>query len=512
MKGRSLSLAITSLAVAVAVILAGTGYAALKVRPGESIQVTVNEEIAEGAPFEQAAGLSEGGETAVSVGSAPTGSTKGGDPFCATNSDPSSGFTDTDLKFGTILPLSGALKPLGEQTFRVMKTASEVWLNSIPYIPGPYSSIKWGCSTRPGIFGRKIQLRAFSLQSNTDDEANAGMHRLIDVEKVFLVRDCYLQSNIMGPATTYQNQKGVPGVWCSYSGMPAPALAKWNFSPGTDPLKVTAIHVGWLIEKENKTRLAMLIDPTAVNEVGAVAERVAANLGHPIPKECIVQKKAQDAPTSERSEITALRNCYPGGTSPDAVIAFDALNGVFGPMEAKSQGWQVQWSCLTCWVQTLAELCGTACNEIITDCQALPCIPWADPNVFPAAKELETTRQKYLSRDPADILTYGPQAITGGLGLWLGMTGPNLSREALRNTLENLRNWDAGIGPILNTGPRDHYGGKSVWLIKFCGSQACDPEGRNPWFKDLTGNLHADGNGFVSLAEVNVHEEWTVNE
>lgn len=501
--------ALSIFAALIILALAGVGQAALRSQPGESVEVKITETFAEDAPLEQEAGLSGGGAGAVAVGSAPAGG-GGGDPFCATNSNPEHGFTESTIKWGTIIPLTGALRPLGEQTARVMKTASEVWLNSIPFIPGPYSSVKWGCSQRPGIFGRKISLSIFSLNANTDTEARQGMGRLIDQEKVFLVRDCYLQSNLMGAATHYQNQKGVPGVWCSYSGMPTPALAKWNFSPGTDPLKVTAIHTGWLINKEGKTRLALLFDPTAENEGVRVATRVAEGLGHPIPDSCLVRKRAQDAPNGERAEIQQLRGCY-DGQSPDAVIAFDALNGVFGPMEAKTQGWNVQWSCLTCWVQTLAELCKDACTGMITDCQALPCIPWADYDMFPAARELETTRQKYLSRDPQDILTYGPQAITGGLGLWLGMTGPNLSREALRHTLENLKNWDAGIGPILNTGPNDHYGGKSVWLIKFCGSKACDEEDKNDWFEDLTGNLHADGNGFVALSEVNVREEWTVN-
>jgi hypothetical protein len=151
----------------------------------------------------------------------------------------------------------------------------------------------------------------------------------------------------------------------------------------------------------------------------------------------------------------------------------------------------VQWSCATCWIESLADLCGDACSNMITDCQALPCIPWADPNKYPAAKALRETYNQYLSREPEDILTYGPAAITGGIALWLTMTGPDLSRAAFRNTLENLRDWDAGIGPILNTSPSDHFGGASTWLIRFTGG--------NPLFKDITGR-------FLTLREVGVPE------
>jgi hypothetical protein len=158
----------------------------------------------------------------------------------------------------------------------------------------------------------------------------------------------------------------------------------------------------------------------------------------------------------------------------------------------------VQWSCLTCWVQTVAELCGDACREMLTDCQALPCITWADRSKYPAAGVLKDTWAQYLNSDPQDILTYGPAAITGGLGLWLGMAGPDLSREKLRVTLENLKNWDAGIGPILNTNPNYHYGGKIEWIMKITGTQG----GAVPWFADVTGI-------YVPLSEVGVPEGLT---
>jgi hypothetical protein len=476
---------------------------------GYSLQVAVEEEIVSSEEEEKAlaeAALSEGGAESVSVGGTAAEQilrrrqAGAGDPKCATNSNPGQGFTATEMKWGTIVPLTGALRPLGEQTARVMKTATETWLNNITKIPGPYD-IDWGCSRRPGIYGRRTSLSIFSLQANTPEEALAGMRRLVDVEKVFLARDCYLQSNLMGPATQYQNAKGVPGVWCFFSEMRYPSLAHWNFAPGVDPLKITAVHVGWLISKQGRQRLSILADPSLAGNQVKIALRVAEHLGAPIPDQCVVYKKAQEAPNGMRSEINQIRNCYGTGNQPDAVIAMDALLGTFGPVEAKSQAWRgadfnVQWTCLTCWVQSLAEICGDACENMITDCQALPCIPWADANRYPAAKVLRDTWQQYLSRDPQDILTYGPAAITGGLGLWLGMTGPEVSRGGLRNTLENLNNWDAGIGPILNTHPGDHFGGKSVWLIEFTG--------RKPWFDDLTGR-------FVPLSEVGVPEALTRN-
>ena len=502
------SLGLVALLAVFALLAVACGGEAVRVRASGGNIAAAEGSAAEDPALSEGGSVSVGGEAAAAA--RRTTAAGGGDPKCATNSNPEDGFTTTTMKWGTIVPLTGALRPLGEQTARVMKTATETWLNSITKIPGPYD-VEWGCSQRPGIFGRKVSLEVLSLQASTPEEAASHMRRLISQSKVFLVRDCYLQSNLMGPATQYQNQQGVPGVWCSHSEMPLPALAKWNFSPGVDPNKVTGVNVGALFRPPaelrakgavNRNRLAILADPTLEHTQVKAAVQIARRFGNEVNPDCIVLKKAQEAQTSMEAEITRIRTCY-GGQSPDAVIAMDVFNGAFGALEAKDQNWpatsgQVQWACNTCWVTAIAKLCGDACTTMITDCQALPCIPWADRNRYPAAGVLKDVWQQYLSRDPEDVLTYGPAAITGGLGLWLGMTGPDLSRDKFRNTLENLKNWDAGIGPILTTGPNDHYGGKSVWLIRFTGTQGSPV----PWFEDVTGR-------FVPLNEVEVFEEDT---
>jgi Periplasmic binding protein len=391
---------------------------------------------------------------------------------------------------GTIIPLTGALRPLGEQTVNVMKVAVDATLNHQTHIPGPYANINWGCPSRDGVFGRHVSLKVFSLQNNTPEEALAGMRRLIDIDHVFLVRDCYLQSNLMGPAVQFENQRGVPGVWCFYSGV-GPELAPWNYAPGTNPNIEVAIETAYQIEVMHKTHLAILTDPSVMNTLVKVEERVAAYLHHPINVNggCVQTMPAQNASNGEDSQVAKIRTCYGPGVNVDAVIANDGLNLTFGALSAKNQGWRgadngVTWVGATSdWVTTFAQLGTDALQGAITDCQALPCIPWASPVKYPAVKALQDTYNKYLRSYPEDILTYGPEAITGGLGLWLGMTGPNLSTTAFRNTLASLHNWDAGIGPVLTVTPRDHFGGAGVWLIKFTGRN------NQPFFEDLTGKF-----------------------
>src|SRR5207247_1262914 len=218
-----------------------------------------------------------------------------------------------------------------------------------------------------------------------------------------------------------------------------------------------------------------------------VIRRVADYLGHPIPDDCVVYKRAQDAPNGEDAEVAALRTCYGGATGPDTVITSDGLNLPCGGLSAQNQGWQTHWDSGpgSDWVTSLAELCTTACAGATGDCQALPCIPWASPVKYPSVKRLQDIYHRYLRSYPPDILTFGPYAITDGLGLWLGQTGLGLSREALRRTFLSLKHWDAGIGPVLTITPQDHFGGAGVWIIHFTGHQS----GRVAWFDDTSGRF-----------------------
>jgi hypothetical protein len=445
-------------------------------------------------------GTGPGTDTGPGTGPGSSGG-GGGGGTCATTSNPQEGFTEDTIKIGTILPLSGALRPLGEQALRVMKRMAGEYLLHNDNIPGPLGHLNWDCPERPGIYGRMPQIEVFSLQSNTPEEALGGMRRLIDVENVFLVRDCYLTDSLMGPATQYQNSQGVPAVWCHFGGMPIPSLAPWTFNPGIDPLTQAAIHTGYLINERGRERLAILADPNDKETIVRVVRRIAAHFGHPIPDDCVVLKRSQEAPAGMRSEVARLRTCYGAGQSPDAVFAGDALQAVFGALEAKSQGWRpadanVQWVCTnpSCWVTSLAELCGDACEDMITDCATLPCVPWADPKEYPSVRNLEQNKAQYLPGEPNDAVTFGVMSINAGIALWLTMAGPDLSRQKFADTVGNLQDWSSGIGPIINTGPSDHYGGKAQWLIQYTG--------RAPWFDDVSGD-------FVTIDDVGVPESLT---
>ena len=451
-------------------------------------------------PHQKTTGSDDTGTTSGTNSPDGTGG-GGGAGRCATTSNPSQGFTEDTIRIGTILPLSGPLRPLGEQLRHVIEVMSEEVLATQDNVPGPLGHLNWDCPGRPGIFGRRIDVDIYSLNAQTPEEALAGMRRLIDVKHVFLVRDCYLQDSIMGPATQYQNANGVPGIWCHYGDMPVPSLAPWNYNPGIDPHTQAAIHIGYLIRELDRERIAVLADPTDQDGIVRVVQQVAARLGHPIPDDCIEYTRSQEASSGMESQIASIRTCYGAGTSPDAVFAADALQAVFGALEAESQGWRgadngVQWACTnpSCWVTALAELCRDACEGMITDCATLPCVPWADPDRYPSVRNFRNTKARWFPGEPDDGATYGPMAISTGIALWLTMVGPDLSREKFRETVGSLRNWTAGIGPVINMSSGDHYGARAQWLIRYTG--------RPPWFDDVTGD-------FITLDDVGVPEAAT---
>src|SRR5437867_7773247 len=64
--------------------------------------------------------LTKGSQGAVNIGHGVTVAAK---DRCATTSDPKHGYTATTMKWGTIIPLSGAIRTLGEQTARIMLVA-----------------------------------------------------------------------------------------------------------------------------------------------------------------------------------------------------------------------------------------------------------------------------------------------------------------------------------------------------------------------------------------------------
>ena len=245
---------------------------------------------------------------------APARPAGGAEVPCATNSDPESGFTADSLKLGTIVPLTGALRPLGEQT-RPRDEACRGRQGQLDrQAPRPLS-VEVGLRTSRCV-GREAEARGFySAQNNTPEEALAGMRRLIDVEKVFLVRDCYLPVEPDGAGDSVSEPEGCAGDLVDFSEWGA-ALAPWNYSPGINPYVAAGFEVGYLATKLKRQRFAVLADPSVKDTLVKVVRRVAADFKRPIHRR--VHGLQEGAGGIERHALEINAHPHLLGRGPDA--------------------------------------------------------------------------------------------------------------------------------------------------------------------------------------------------
>jgi ABC-type branched-subunit amino acid transport system substrate-binding protein len=396
------------------------------------------------------------------------------------------GVTANSITWGTILPLSGPTRPLGEQTARVMKRAVAYYntLDGDPSRP----DLSWGCPGRPGIYGREVQLEIAAIASDSEDDALQAMRRLVDVEKAFLVRDCYLQSSLMGPAHDYAERNGVTTVWCYPESLPQPSLAPHTWAVGTGRQMQVGLHVGYLVNELGRKRIGLLYDPTYEAQA-QVVRNVAKNLGAEVVHE--VQARAQTAVNGRRSEVLALRNA-----NVDAVVVLDALNATYAGVAAGQLQWRpkdsgVAWACNNCWLKFQADVCGANCEGMITNTSGVPFTP---KNA--GQQQIWDTKRQIFPNEPNDILTFGAILITAALFIYTADAGVDLTRAKLEEVFLSLDNYSGGGLPPITTSPRDHFGAKADWLVRYTGRSWPNS------FSDLS-------RGYLGLRDVKVDPGWT---
>ncbi|MPZ00083.1 MAG: ABC transporter substrate-binding protein [Actinophytocola sp.] len=407
------------------------------------------------------------------------------DKRCATSAT-DTGVTKNSLTWGTILPLSGPTRPLGEQTARVLKRSVNYY-NQLDHDPSR-PDLNWGCAERKGIYGRKVNLEIASISSDSEDDALQAMRRLVDVEKAFLVRDCYLQSSLMGPAHGYAERNDVTTTWCYPESLPQPELAPHTWSLGTDRQTQASLLVGYQMRELGAERIAMLYDPTYEEQAEAVRS-VVGELGGEIVKE--VQARAQTAVNGRRSEVMSMRSA-----NPDAVIILDALNATYAGVAAGQLGWRpkdsgVSWACSNCWLKFAADVGGENLATMITNTSGLPFRPTNE-----GARRLWQIKNSIMPGEPNDVLTFAGLVTTAALFVYTAEAGPDLTREKLEDVFLSLENYSSGFTPPITTSESNHFGGRQDWLVEFNGNQWPNS------FSDTSG-------GYIGLDQVGVRPEWT---
>jgi len=177
---------------------------------------------------------------------------------------------------------------------------------------------------------------------------------------------------------------------------------------------------------------------------------------------------SSQAVAAEEETVTRMDSFVAAMSDADANGVFSASNItlVFGMQAAARQSWKVPWVAKSAWGRAATDNCGSACDGGYTDNNG-----WGWPAIETPqmAQYLSTMRTYY-----PDGARYADAQTLGG---WIGMMafeyaagtlGAALTRQGLIGVLGNLRNFETGIGPTINTSPSDHLGMRRLMMLQIC--------------------------------------------
>lgn len=346
--------------------------------------------------------------------------------------------SDGVLKLGTILPLQGGERALGEPVLRTTQAfADEV-------------------NARGGVNGYRLQIVAYHACIVCQDEALQAAKRLVEQDGVFALVNTYPMVVAFQSVIPYLTQRGVPLIQGGAVNQTSEALSPTTFvtSPGgrwyarflsaivAEHAKAPSVGIVYL-NVNNESRLL----PILKHELQARGIEVTA-------EERI--EAAEEAVTNMDSVVAKIRT-----SGAQGVVAMNPAVLIFGRLAARRQQWHVPWIGPAAWTDLVEEGCGATCDEVVfTDTAGMSYIDRDSPQM----REFHET----MSRRYPDGQHTGHT-----LGAWVGMQLfvhvlggiPSADQRAFVEAIERIRNLDLGTTGPITFGPDRHMGGsRSVVL------------------------------------------------
>lgn len=373
-----------------------------------------------------------GGSTATGPGGSTSGRNRTGD---GPGGDDGPGGV---VKLGTILPLQGGERALGEPVLRTTQAfADEV-------------------NARGGINGRRLQVVAYHACIVCQGEALQAARRLVEQDRVFALVNTYPMVVAFQSVIPYLTEKGVPLIQGGAVNQTSEALSPTTFvtSPGgrwyarflsavvAERAQAPAVGIVFL-NVNNESRLL----PILRHELQARGIEVTA-------EERI--EAAEEAVTNMDSVVAKIR-----ATGAQGVVAMNPAVLIFGRLAARRQQWHVPWTGPAAWTDLVEEGCGATCDEIVfTDTAGLSYIDRDSPQM----REFhDTMRRRY----PDGQHTGHTLAAWVGMQLFVHVLAqlPAPDQPAFVAAMERIRNLDLGTTGPITFGPDRHMGGsRSVVL------------------------------------------------
>jgi ABC-type branched-subunit amino acid transport system substrate-binding protein len=348
------------------------------------------------------------------------------------------------VKLGTILPLQGGERALGEPVLRT----TQAFVDEV--------------NARGGINGHRLQLVAYHSCIVCQGEALQAARRLVEQDGVFALVNTYPMVVAFQSVIPYLTDRGVPLIQGGAVNQTSEALSPTTFvtSPGgrwyakflsaivAERAQAPAVGIVYL-NVNNESRLL----PILRHELEARGVRVVA-------EERI--EAAEEAVTNMDSVVAQLR-----AAGAQGVVAMNPAVLIFGRLAARRQQWHVPWTGPAAWTDLVEEGCAATCDEIVfTDTAGLS---YTDRD-SPQMREFhDTMRRRY----PDGQHTGHTLAAWVGMQLFAYVFGrlPGPDQRAFVAETERIRNLDLGTTGPITFGPDRHMGGSRSVILQLRGGK-----------------------------------------
>ncbi|MEX2293601.1 MAG: ABC transporter substrate-binding protein [Acidimicrobiales bacterium] len=347
------------------------------------------------------------------------------------------------IRLGTILPLQGGERDLGEPVLRT----TQAFIDEL--------------NLRGGVRGHPLELIAYSACILCQSEALTAARRLVEEDKVFAFVNTYLMVVPFQSVLPYLVDKGVPVIQGGSFDQTDDALSPVNFA--TAP---SGLFFGRLIPETLKRHTSSravgitYLDVPSETSGLPILRKELARVGIRVAAEERVQA-AEDAVTNMDAVMTRMR-----AAGADGIIALDPAVLIFGRLAARRQGFNVPMVGPAAWSTLVEDGCGATCDDlIVTDTAGLSYIDRDSPQMH---QFLDVMANRY----PGGQLTGHTLAAWVGMQLTthvLNQTGPD--RRQFLAAMEAIRNLDLGTTSPLTFTPDRHLGGSRTTLLKLKGGK-----------------------------------------
>jgi branched-chain amino acid transport system substrate-binding protein len=347
------------------------------------------------------------------------------------------------IKLGTVLPLEGGQRALGEPVLRT----TQAFIDEL--------------NARGGVNGRKIQLISYSACLVCQDDALTAVRRLVEQDGVFAIVNTIPMVVAFQPVIGYLTQKGVPLVQGGAENQTTDALSPVNFATLPTGLFYVRFLSVLAAQHEHFKRVALVYVnvPSESNGVPQIERELARQGVQVTDKEPV--NAQEDAVTNMDSVVTRMR-----ASGAEGVVATNPVVLIFGRLAASRQGWQAHWVGEAAWSTLVETGCGTTCDDVVlTDTAGLSFIDRGSPQM---RQYLDTMARRFPGGEVSGLT----------LASWVGMqlttemlARSGTDRAAFIRALESTTNLDLGTTAPLRFGPDRHLGGTATELLRLKGGR-----------------------------------------